>query len=65
MASRINAARDPRNQSAVAKVLGGDMMRQIEKSSRSGFTKAGLEGRLKGEIDIEVLLRGAEELCSV
>jgi hypothetical protein len=65
MASRIYAARDPRNRSAVSRVLGGDMMMEIERSSRSGISNPGGEGRVKGEIDIEVLLRGAEKLCDV
>jgi hypothetical protein len=38
---------------------------EIERSSRSGISNPGGEGRVKGEIDIEVLLRGAEKLCDV
>ena len=64
MASRIYEARDPRKQSAVARVLGGDMMHEIEKTSRIGIT-ANVEGKAKGEFNIEVLLKGAEKLCGV
>lgn len=52
MMSRIYAARDHRTHSAVARVLGGDMMNAIKRSDRGG-------------LDIEVLLRGAEKLCDV
>ncbi|KAL1961516.1 hypothetical protein VTN77DRAFT_1657 [Rasamsonia byssochlamydoides] len=56
MASRIYAARNNRNQSAVARVLGTDMMEEIKRSS----------GRApRGEINVDVLLKGAEILCNV
>ncbi|KKZ60555.1 hypothetical protein EMCG_04732 [[Emmonsia] crescens] len=51
MASRIYAAKHNKNQSAVAQVLGGDMVDEIKKA--------------RGEINVEVLLRGAEMLCNV
>ncbi|KLJ08211.1 hypothetical protein EMPG_16357 [Blastomyces silverae] len=51
MASRIYAAKHNKNQSAVAQVLGVDMVDEIKKS--------------RGEINVEVLLRGAEMLCNV
>lgn len=59
MASRIYAAKDNRNQSAVARVLGSDMMEEIKRS-----TGTSIRGP-RGEVNIEVLLRGAEILCSV
>ncbi|KAJ5555544.1 DASH complex subunit Spc34 [Penicillium sp. DV-2018c] len=59
MASRIYSARDKRNQSAVARVLGHDMMEEIKRSA--GTSTRGP----RGEINIEVLLRGAEILCDV
>lgn len=43
--------------SAVARVLGNDMLRQIQRSSRDS-------GRSRG-VDVEVLLQGAERLSSV
>ncbi|KAJ6111672.1 hypothetical protein N7523_007733 [Penicillium sp. IBT 18751x] len=58
MASRIYSARNNRNQSAVARVLGSDMMEEIKRS-------AGTSARGRGEVNIEVLLRGAEILCNV
>ncbi|KAI2786629.1 hypothetical protein POX_g09017 [Penicillium oxalicum] len=59
MASRIYTARNNRNQSAVARVLGHDMMEEIKRS-------AGPSGRGgRGDVNIEVLLRGAEILCNV
>ncbi|OGE54403.1 hypothetical protein PENARI_c006G06419 [Penicillium arizonense] len=59
MASRIYSARNNRNQSAVAKVLGHDMMEEIKRSA--GTSTRGP----RGEVNIEVLLRGAEILCNV
>ncbi|KAG2007876.1 hypothetical protein GB937_008236 [Aspergillus fischeri] len=59
MASRIYAARNNRNQSAVARVLGSDMMDEIKRS-------AGTSARgTRSEVNIDVLLRGAEVLCNV
>lgn len=59
MISRINAARNGRNQSAVARVLGRDMMEEIRRSASSS-------SRLqRGDVNVEVLLKGAEILCSV
>lgn len=58
MASRIYSARNNRNQSAVARVLGSDMMEEIKRS-------AGTSSRGRGEVNVEVLLRGAEILCNV
>jgi hypothetical protein len=59
MASRIYAARNNRNQSAVARVLGSDMMDEIKRS-------AGTSARgTRSEVNIDVLLRGAEILCNV
>ncbi|KAH8880340.1 DASH complex, subunit Spc34 [Thozetella sp. PMI_491] len=46
----------PRRNAAVAAVLGGDLHSQI--------IRRGGEGA-KGDVDIEVLLKGAEKLCSV
>lgn len=59
MASRIYSARNNRNQSAVARVLGHDMMEEIKRSA--GTSTRGT----RGEVNIEVLLRGAEILCDV
>lgn len=59
MASRIYAAKNNRNQSAVARVLGSDMMEEIKRS-----TGASTQGP-RGEVNSEVLLRGAEILCNV
>lgn len=46
---------NPRRQTAVAAVLGGEMHSQL----RRGETDR------KGDVDVEVLLRGAEKLCGV
>ncbi|KAI9372806.1 DASH complex subunit Spc34 [Aspergillus egyptiacus] len=59
MTSRIYSARNNRNQSAVARVLGYDIMEEIKRSARtssSGF---------RGEVNVDVLLKGAEILCDV
>ncbi|KAK4192284.1 reticulocyte-binding protein 2 a [Podospora australis] len=52
-ASRFGAQPTTRRNTAVAAVLGGDLHAQITR--RKG----------EGEVDIEVLLRGAEKLCGV
>lgn len=59
MASRIHSARNNRNQSAVARVLGSDMMEEIKRSVGTS------SGESRGEVNIDVLLRGAEILCEV
>ncbi|KAK6065445.1 dash complex subunit spc34 [Seiridium cupressi] len=46
----------PRRHTAVAAVLGGGLHEQIRKSER---------GRHKDNVDVEILLEGAEKLCSV
>lgn len=52
-----NTQRPPRRHTAVAAVLGGDLYRK---------TRSGHSGKqAKGEIDVELLLRGAEKLCRV
>ncbi|KAK2753825.1 hypothetical protein FQN55_000189 [Onygenales sp. PD_40] len=60
MASRIYAAKNNKNQSAVAQVLGGDMMDEIKRSTGAASGRAAGAG-----INVDVLLRGAEMLCSV
>ncbi|EAS35132.1 uncharacterized protein CIMG_00486 [Coccidioides immitis RS] len=60
MVSRIHSAKNHRNQSAVARVLGGDMMEAIRKSANAPSHRTN-----RGEMNIEILLRGAEMLCKV
>ena len=57
--SRIYSFRDNRNQSAVARVLGSDMMEEIKRSAGTST------GGQTGEMNIDLLLRGAEILCNV
>ncbi|KAF2966237.1 hypothetical protein GQX73_g7341 [Xylaria multiplex] len=52
--SRGGAA--PRRNTAVAAVLGGDLHEKIRRSERRGG---------KDDIDVEILLKGAEKLCGV
>ncbi|KAI1421226.1 DASH complex subunit Spc34 [Xylaria sp. FL1777] len=52
--SRGGAA--PRRNTAVAAVLGGDLHEQIRRSERRGG---------KDDVDVEILLKGAEKLCGV
>lgn len=54
-AARPSAA--PRRQTAVAAVLGGDLHAQI--GQRAGGGNGG------GDVDVNILLKGAEKLCSV
>ncbi|KAL1972258.1 hypothetical protein VTN31DRAFT_7477 [Thermomyces dupontii] len=58
LASRIAAARANPRQSAVARVLGVDMMEKIRRSTGTSARAP------RGEIDVEVLLQGAEKLCN-
>ncbi|WEW57569.1 hypothetical protein PRK78_003036 [Emydomyces testavorans] len=60
MVSRIYSAKNHRNQSAVARVLGGDMMEAIRQSANAPSNRTN-----RGEMNIDVLLRGAEMLCNV
>ncbi|KAF9888448.1 hypothetical protein FE257_008726 [Aspergillus nanangensis] len=60
MASRIYSARNNRNQSAVARVLGSDMMEEIKRSTGSSSNRGS-----RGEVNVDLLLRGAEILCNV
>lgn len=53
---RAGAAGAPRRHTAVAAVLGGDLHDQIRRGER---------GRNKDDVDVEVLLHGAEKLCGV
>lgn len=41
------------------------MMEEIEKSSGGSTNHLGAEGAARGEINVEVLLKGAEKLCGV
>ena len=52
----------PRKQSAVSRVLGPDMLHEIE-SYRENATKK--KSTSTGGVDVEILLRGAEKLCAV
>jgi hypothetical protein len=65
--ANLNATknRQPRRQTAVAAVLGGDLHRRLraagtEPSSGYGNVRNGDKG-----LDVDVLLEGAEKLCSV
>ncbi|KAI0449408.1 DASH complex subunit Spc34 [Xylaria acuta] len=55
-ASTGRAGTVPKRNTAVAAVLGGDLHEQIRRSERRGG---------KDDVDVEVLLRGAEKLCGV
>jgi hypothetical protein len=52
------AGRQPKNK-AVAAVLGGDLYQRTRKEG------TGAPGRQKGDVDVEVLLQGAERLAAV
>lgn len=61
------AARPPRRHTAVAAVLGGDVYRRTrkgdtaEQNNRYGSSRTGE----KADLDVELLLHGAEKLCNV
>lgn len=50
--------RNPRKDSAVATLLGGELGEQLRKESSK-------EGKERGEVDVNLLLRSAEKLCGV
>ena len=54
----IDQNRQPRYGSAAAALLGGELGDQIRKEGERG-------ARERGEVDVEVLLKGAEKLCAV
>lgn len=64
-----NAMRAPRRNTAVAAVLGSELIERIRKGGGGGIGGSlryrGLEDRNKHEIDVETLLEGAEKLCNV
>lgn len=68
----MQTRRGPRYRTAVAAVLGGDMMDRIRSAdgaaSEGGFGHrqgASKEHKVWSAVDFEVLLRGAEKLCAV
>jgi hypothetical protein len=69
--SQAGGVRAPRRNTAVAAVLGGDLVERIRRGggggAGSGIGYRSYEGREreKGEVDVDVLLEGAEKLCSV
>lgn len=64
-----NAVRAPRRNTAVAAVLGDHLVERIRQGGGGGAgTGVGYrtyEGTNKGEVDVELLLEGAEKLCRV
>ena len=62
-----SAVRAPRRNTAVAAVLGGDLVERIRKGGGGAVGSVGRphESKEKGEVDVEVLLEGAEKLCAV
>jgi septal ring factor EnvC (AmiA/AmiB activator) len=55
------ATSESRKQSAVARVLGPDMLQEIQRSSGNARSRYGAAGG----VNVEVLLNGAERLCAV
>ena len=56
-----------RRNTAVATVLGGDLVERIRRGGGGmvGTGSRGVMGEEKSEVDVEVLLEGAERLCTV
>ncbi|KAI9884934.1 MAG: 26S proteasome non-ATPase regulatory subunit [Watsoniomyces obsoletus] len=57
--------RTHRGQTAVAAVLGGDMVQRINRAETAGARDGLGQNRERGELDVEILLKGAERLCAV
>ncbi len=55
-------SQEPRKESAVARVLGGEMLREIQQSNNKAKNQ---RNGGAGGVNVEVLLRGAEKLCAV
>ena len=55
----VSLIRAPRHESAVATLLGGALGEEVRKSAIYN------DGRERGEVDVDVLLKGAEKLCGV
>lgn len=55
-------SQESRKQSAVARVLGGEMLQEIQQSNWRATSQRNGGGN---GVNIEVLLRGAEKLCAV
>jgi len=62
-----NAARQPKRNTAVATVLGGDLYRKVKRAETGTVSRPYGSARSveNGELDVEVLLAGAEKLCGV
>ena len=58
----IYTSQEPTKQSAVARVLGGEMLQEIQQSNNRATSQG--NGGASG-VNIEILLRGAEKLCAV
>ena len=54
----FDSIKRPRYSAAAATLLGGELGKQLQKEGAK-------EARASGEVDVGVLLRGAEKLCSV
>ncbi|KAF2436290.1 DASH complex, subunit Spc34 [Tothia fuscella] len=73
LADRDAGVRAPRRNTAVAAVLGGELVERIRRGGGGGAgsglgyrrESGGVGGRGRGEVDVDVLLEGAEKLCSV
>jgi len=68
LSSGTTAIHAPRRNTAVAAVLGGDLVERIRRGGGGGVvgtTSRELMGKDKSEVDVEVLLEGAERLCAV
>ena len=64
----INAPRQPKRNTAVASVLGGELYRRVKDAAGGTDAGKGMEDarlRAKGDLDVDVLLEGAEKLCNV
>ena len=60
--ARISVA--PRRNTAVYSVLGGDMIEQLRRGGAGGVA-GGIGGVATSEVDVELLLVGAERLTNV
>lgn len=63
-APQTRMAGAPRRNTAVYSVLGGEMIEQLQRGGAGGMA-GGIGGVATNEVDVELLLMGAEKLTSV
>lgn len=64
LGDKVRMAGPPRRNTAVYSVLGGEMIEQLQRGGAGGIA-GGIGGVATNEVDVELLLQGAEKLTGV